>query len=334
MLDLIIPTYKNKDGLRTTLKSINKKLLNEITVTVIDDCSNLSYDDIIEEFPFITLDYNQINVGPGTTRQNGIDSTSEPYIAFLDTGDYYLSNEVQEEMLQTVKENPKINVFTWLYNIQNRKAEFTNNRMHGRIYKRQFLNDCFISFCSQGSRANEDVGFNRAIRLLIYNDPDFPVFRSEKPVIEWVHDSNSLTHLNRNQFAYKEQNWYLATNELHVIEIAKKNKVNPNIIANEIDQIMMGLYYGFLRTINERNEYIVESWNGAKLFFEKGFKANNLGNNEKKLQMAYQHTLEKIRKISPTWKHKHIIDVNEFLNDLNYYVCLPPKYRFNYGLTI
>ena len=108
MLDIIIPTYKNKEGLRRTLSSINTNLLTEITITVIDDCSEMYYNDILEEFPFFSIFYMPQNSGPGNARQMGIDITKNPYITFVDTNDTFVSDEMQEVMLNTIKQYPDI----------------------------------------------------------------------------------------------------------------------------------------------------------------------------------------------------------------------------------
>ena len=99
MIDIIIPTYKNKDGLRTTLDSIDWNN-NNFSITIIDDASNLDYSDIIVEYPNI----NQLvvlpqNGGPGMARQYGIDHTNNDYLLFIDTGDYFISKTAQFQSL-------------------------------------------------------------------------------------------------------------------------------------------------------------------------------------------------------------------------------------------
>ena len=165
MIDLIIPTYKNKEGLRRTLASITP--CPEITVTVIDDCSNMYYNDILEEFPFFTIYYNQKNIGPGLTRQVGIDLTKNPYVMFLDTGDYYLNDKVLPMMIATIQEHPDTVIFSWQYELHGKVSADTNNRMHGRVYKREFLDTYNIRFCPESSYINEDIGFNRLCRIIV-----------------------------------------------------------------------------------------------------------------------------------------------------------------------
>ena len=44
MLDIIIPTYKNKEALVRSLESIPN--YQELNITVVDDCSGLDYTDL------------------------------------------------------------------------------------------------------------------------------------------------------------------------------------------------------------------------------------------------------------------------------------------------
>lgn len=113
MIDLIIPTYKNKQGLRNTLQSIPSETLSYFTITVIDDASDLSYADIIEDFSFINFISLVKNCGPGMVRQYGIDHTCEPYIMFIDTGDY-CRKEINN-IFDIIKNNEIVDMFSWRF---------------------------------------------------------------------------------------------------------------------------------------------------------------------------------------------------------------------------
>ena len=57
MLDIIIPVYNNPEGLRNTLNSINQEIYNDITITIVDDCSSVKY-----KWPVLRMEKNS---GPG-----------------------------------------------------------------------------------------------------------------------------------------------------------------------------------------------------------------------------------------------------------------------------
>ena len=81
MLDIIIPSYKDIEGLRRTLKSVYHPQYDEwVTITVIDDCSNTDYSEIMADYPMINFYILPENNGPGYVRQYGIEHKKEPYI--------------------------------------------------------------------------------------------------------------------------------------------------------------------------------------------------------------------------------------------------------------
>ena len=92
MIDLIIPYYKNKQGIIDTLNSINFDIFE---VTVVDDASEEEYD---LDYPIHYI-LNEVNSGPGNARQNGIQHTSNDYIMFIDNDgeDHYIFSKVSED---------------------------------------------------------------------------------------------------------------------------------------------------------------------------------------------------------------------------------------------
>ena len=44
-----------------------------------------------------------------------------------------------------------------------------DNRLHGKIYSRKFLNEHDITFCFESSYMNEDIGFDRTCRIIGLN---------------------------------------------------------------------------------------------------------------------------------------------------------------------
>lgn len=178
---------------------------------------------------------------------------------FIDTGDIFINKEIQKKIISTVKENPNVDVFAWLYYYNDTLILHTDNRMHGKVYKREFLDKYNITFCAESSYMDEDVGFNRTCRLFT----DF--YYIDEPIIKWIQDSNSLTYKDNRAVLYKDQTRALSLNAIHTIETCRKNNIDPT---TEINQIAVSLYYWFLKTVTERSEYIVDAWNGAKIFYQ------------------------------------------------------------------
>ena len=321
MLDIIIPQYKNKENLIRTLNSITPN--DEINVLVVDDFSQIQYDDIIERFPFVKIYYKNKNDGPGITRQKGIQLTNNPYIMFIDSGDYFIDKDNNiKEVLETIKNNPDVFVFSWQHLNNGIVEPESHVRLHARVYHRGFLEKYNISFSQEGSRMNEDVGFNRACRLILQhlekteNNTHKKII--ESPLIIWDRtDKNSITKKNNSSIAYEQQNLGLAINEFHVLEIARNNHLENEIILEEISEIMLALYYHFLCALQERPEFIQNAWDGAKLFYDKEF--SKLSSKDPALlSSAKSHIMIKIRKKFKNWNFKIPININFFLENLQF----------------
>ena len=315
MIDIIIPTYKNKQGLRNTLSSINQALLSNFTITIIDDCSDLIYKDIEIQFPFITILQLQQNVGPGMARQYGMQHTKQPYILFMDTGDLFYSDEIQFTMISTIKNNPAMNIFSWTQYDEMHKhiVNDKHNHLHGRIYKRAFLQQYGITFSRAGSYVNEDVGFNRTCRALL-NPQQY--FYSHQPLVIWTYNQHSITKQNNQQFIYNQQNYGLAYNEQQAIATMVVNNVPQWRIQRQADEIMVALYRYTYRTMQERPQFTENAIAGARYFYKNVYKKYE---KTKSLyfQAAYSKLVKEWQKNKNKWLRDIPLNINRFLQELN-----------------
>ncbi len=253
MIDLIIPYYNNLQGLERTLNSIDQ---NIFYITIVDDNSDYALWCPKANQVFR---YNQ-NLGPGYARQWGINKTSNPYIMFLDTGDIFTSCEAQQGILNTIIANPQLDFISFPYFREDKITKETDNRMHGKVYKREFINKYGITFTPYCSYMNEDIGFNRACRLC--GEMTF----INLPVIEQIKEPNSLTEKDNHAALYRDQTRALSLVSIHTVDICRKNNIETY---EEINQIAIALYYWFIRTAAERPEYLQDAWTGAKIFYDK-----------------------------------------------------------------
>ncbi len=253
MIDLIIPYYNNPEGLTRTLDSINKDIFY---ITIVDDNSTVHIPYNPKANQVFRYNYNR---GPGCARQWGIDHTSNPYIMFLDTGDIFISNEVQEEILRIILDNLQLDVISFSYYHYDELSKETDNRLHGKVYKRSFLEKFGITFTPESSYLDEDIGFNRICRLC--TEMAFISF----PIINQIRDDDSLTQKDYCATLYKDQTRALSLVTIHTVEICRKNNIDPSI---EISQIAIALYYWFIRCAAERPEFLQEAWSGTKVFYD------------------------------------------------------------------
>lgn len=130
------------------------------------------------------LRYNQ-NRGPGFARQFGLDRTNLPYVMFLDTGDAFISKEVQKKIVDIITSDPEIEFWSFPYFHYGELTNEEDNRLHGKVYKRSFLEKYGITF--PFLYLDEDIGFNRACRLC--TAMRFVLL----PVIDQIKEANSIT---------------------------------------------------------------------------------------------------------------------------------------------
>lgn len=252
MIDLIIPYYNNPEGLKRTLDSIYGSMFQ---ITIIDDNSDHS--------PWCpkahqVFRYNS-NRGPGYARQWGINKTHNEWIMFIDTGDIFIGKDSFIQIGKAIQKYSDANIISFPYIYKGETVNETSNRMHGKIYKRKFLEKYGITFATTSSYLNEDIGFNRACRLctnIIYENT---------PIIVWYEDKNSLTQKDNGISLYRDQTRALSLNAIHTIEICRKNNIDP---ASEINQIAIALYYWFIRTAAECPQFLQNAWSGAKVFYD------------------------------------------------------------------
>ena len=316
MIDIIIPTYNNKKGLIRTLQSIPKK--EELVITIIDDCSSepIDYSDIAEKYNFIQL---KTNNGPGNVRQFGIDNTSQPYIMFIDTDDYFL-DDVFDTVINTINKCQNINIFGWSYISESsgKVSGVASNHLHGKVYKRQFLKKYNITFCKESSYINEDIGFNRICRLL--TNIKFIL----KPIYIWTADPNSITRRNNREFNYKYQNIGLALNAIHIYNTCK-DLVSKDALEKECSEIMGGLYAGVIKTAQERAEFLMEAWQGARKFYKEIYQPY-INKTTVVLQYTFNNLLNEAIHKRKEWKKSIPLNINRFFIELDRYENPPDIY--------
>lgn len=285
MLDLVIPVYNDRLGLCRTLMSIGTDTEQPIFITIVDDASTDIYDDIIEIFEkFFPIRLLQLpkNSGPGVARQQGLDAGTQPFITFVDCGDTFTSPLMLSRMLNTVKKYDTCDAWFWSHTEKETEdGEYVpigsqHNRMHGKIYRREFLINNNIHFSEKSPRANEDIGFNVAVRLICFEHlkqtGEGNLFVSEENAINWITDNNSLVRANDCAFYFKDQNMGLALNMEHALNIAKAAGVSEEFLIEEVYRGMATEYCFYLSTKAYKTEYIKEAFEGAMYYYKNIFR--------------------------------------------------------------
>lgn len=331
-LDIIIPTYKNKKELRRTLNSIftkDFKNYNKINTIVIDDCSNLDYTDIINEYPLIQLYQLKENQGPGMARQFGIEHSNGTYFIFVDTGDYFYENGINI-ILNQIQQNTYIKMYDWSYVYDNKNilVDYKDDKTIGTVYKRSFIEMYNIHFNKEGSYANEDYGFSRACRLILNQLEEYGFWPMTKlikiPVLYEHINKNSLTKKNNNDFFYTKLSKGIIINGLHAINIAKNNNVEIENLIDEYNHILAQEYFFFIAIAYERPELLEDEWNIIQNFYFNHYR-QYMKIAPKTLSLCYHNCLIQMRqRFSNITKIN--ANINKFVQELEEEKFVPIKY--------
>ena len=301
-LDIIIPTYKDQEGLRNTLNSISKSIRPYINIIVVNDGDGLDYTAIRKQFP---------------------------YVVFLDTGDLFISGG-DKIILSTIKNNLFYDIYCWGYydKFTGRAVKLRSQQTIGYVYRREFIKTHNIHFCKEGSYYNEDYGFNQACLYILYYYASKHIMRlyySKLPIFKVTQNKDSLTEKDAKRFLYRDVTLGKAINSIHAIKIALNNHLSVYNILPECINIMCELYFFFIRTYQERPEYTEFCWNAAKYYYDNCY-STYIKIVENKLQQTYHRKY--LPNIIKTIKYtKHFSpNINRFLHELEECETMPERY--------
>ena len=328
-LDIIIPTYKNKKGLRRTLNSIPSN--PNVNVIVIDDASELDYSDILIDYPQLHFYSLPINQGPGMARQYGLEHSNGMYITFLDTGDYFYEDGLQT-ILDAINENTyiKLYTFSYVYDDKNILNDRPDDKTIGSVYKRSFIEMYKIHFSKEGSYANEDYGFSRACKLILdqWERDCFSDARKhiKIPVFYEHIDPHSLTQSNNCDFFYTKLSPGIITNGIHAINIAREAGIKIEYLLDEYNYILAQEYFFFLCILYERPELIDDIWGIIRSYYLNYYKVYEkfaLRN----IQIFFsQVTLPKIRSRIKYWPEHISFNITRFIDEISKEEFTPIRY--------
>lgn len=130
LLSIIIPTFKPSRLIRKCIKSIFEQNVDQnlIEVILIDDNSGKNSNIIFIKNKFKNLRYlnNNKNLGPGISRNIGINKSKGKYLLFLDSDDFLKKNSISK-VIDVVKKK-KVDVIFFDYClINNKKRHYFSN---------------------------------------------------------------------------------------------------------------------------------------------------------------------------------------------------------------
>jgi len=107
LISVIIPCYNAASYIEKALQALEQQTFRDFDVIAVDDCSKDDTVDVIKKFAEssdmqITLLQNEVNSGPGASRNRAIAHSGAEFLCFCDSDDWY-----EPDYLQTMYEKSK-----------------------------------------------------------------------------------------------------------------------------------------------------------------------------------------------------------------------------------
>lgn len=227
---VIMPVYKAHDTIQTTLHSIYMQRNTDYHVYAVVDGEEVgSYDYLKGTFTELSITYLEKNGGPGVARQYGIDHTKEPFISFIDADDTYLSSMSLYYQLKPFDDEKIVIVSSsFLQEKQDNSMKLQTNDMvwmHGKMYKRAFLDKYTIRF--NDTRMNEDVGVNTQCQC--FANENEQIYMSQDVTYMWQWRDNSIVRTNGGEVAYTTSVDGYVINKIYAFEKVTSQKNDESV---------------------------------------------------------------------------------------------------------
>lgn len=112
MISVVIPLYNKAPHISRAIESVLAQTVQPSEIIVVDDGSSDGSDKIVKNYlkQGVKL-IQQLNQGVSAARNRGVEEASEPYIAFLDADDEWLSQHL-EYLSQLISQYPHASLFS------------------------------------------------------------------------------------------------------------------------------------------------------------------------------------------------------------------------------
>ena len=255
-MSVIIPLYKGRDTLGSTLHSVAmQSIINETEIVIVNDFDGIDYSDILAKFNDLNIKYvtNPENRGCGGARNTGAREASADFILFADSDDQLtnsLSLEIMYNRIVAEKADVLVSVFESEMRFKNgvaiKQMKNAVTWCHGKVYRKQYLLDNNIFF-DERLRINEDCLFHQ----LLF-DSGAKVAEIPMVTLMWRDNPKSITHEN----LYKNKRTFVEAVTYYLEESAKrgldKEKVTLRTLQNLC--VMYGYYNIVLDDCPENKE--------------------------------------------------------------------------------
>lgn len=310
---VILPVYNAHKTIKKTIASlVNQYGVSYAIYLSVDGEKEGSYDYIKEFFndTDITIFYIPTNGGPGMARQYGIDHTSEPFITFVDSDDLLNNTAALFTLKNAFKDNISVIVSPFWKQTEDLNFEFkteTLTWMHGKMYRRSFLDKYKIRFNKEHTSSNEDLGFN-SIVLDVMNK-DHQVVMVQTPVYLWLENPNSIVRRNNKEFSHTTSVDGFINNKIYAIKhVVETLNMLDEDMKRSIVRSLCSIFKNYYGIFLDKPDYVERFTKLSKLFYKevyhytKGLK--NISIFEKEVLKSDKKSYEDYKKWKKTLKEE------------------------------
>lgn len=267
MVNIIMPAYNAHETIRQAIASVAMQdEQSNILITIVDDCSDESYDYLLQDFHYTNIELLRKveNTGCGQSRQYGIDRCTCEYFMFLDTDDcLYSPNAVKTLYNTIISDDYDYVISDFLEEVENGQYILHHNSsvwMHGKLFKTKFIKDNDIRFSK--TRLNEDHAFN----LLVIDNPHSKGRYTEYVSYVWKFNPTSL--VRRVDFEEKSYSEYV-DNAIYTINEFVQKQYEGHKIIDCYHKYIISFYAHYMQLLytNKTSKYLNQYILCIKKFF-------------------------------------------------------------------
>lgn len=320
-IDVIIPAYKAQNTIIRTLSSIAmQSIVDDLEVTIVNDNDGIGYKKMVDMFsPYMKIKelVMEKNGGPGDARQYGIDHTSNPLLTFIDADDTFAGafalKILREQLLE--KEETACCFGTFIEDQLKIYIPHPNDSvwMFGKLYRRSFIDKYKIRF-KEGSRANEDAGFNMICKL--FANPKEQIKYIPETVYFWHFKEDSITRINNCQYSYDQSFVGYTSNMIYALKYAEAiNPFNPNLMPMKV-MILCNLYEYYIETVARDKRFIEQNFNCCREYYNEIYKEIEPKISDEVLAEVYNEVMKNAYAGNKMFRIIPSIGIKEFLEKL------------------
>lgn len=271
-IDVIIPAYKAQNTILRTLSSTcEQSIVDDLDVTIVNDCDNEGYEKFVEMFkPYMSIREIKLDKNKGPCcRQDGINATKNPLFTCIDADDCWSGCFALKTLRDQLLAEPQ-NVCCFSNFLEEQPNTYIQHPqdsvwMFGKLYKRDFIDRHRIKF-KDGLNANEDNAWNMMCKLIANQNEQIKYIPDITYYWRWKEDS--ITRKDNANYSYNGSFCGYTEGMIYALKHAEKeNPFNGAILLQKI-QIMVNLYEYWIEGKHRDARYTEQNWNWCKEFYK------------------------------------------------------------------